>query len=431
MFSINFKGSPNPKNDKLVKIEVVFYRSGYSRVTKSLKDVTGYLKDWDDATQSFKPKDDEHQKKNKILFEMKEQYEKVAVEWEAKGVDWTPVQWKYCFSALNKSNKANETKMKSLSQMLDYLIEKFNQKERIKNGLIVKSSSNVKEYGILKRILTEFTTKKYKTALNRIYFADIDERFLTDFVQFLQQRGKKKGNNGAVSHRVRKLRAVCNYGIKLGVPGADIRIFDNFSKFMQHGKFESRAVSTDVIKKIENIDRSLLTKNQNFHIDIFLFSFYSGGISNIDLINLTKDRINDGIIEYERMKVPKDAIVPLINKAKAIIDKYEGLSYGNYVFPILTHKHQTEDQKRNRVESFSYRLNKTLETVCEIIGYPERITWYSARGSFITALIDAGCPVSLVAVQAGNSAQIIEKHYYKMTKPNEVRRVNEHTFEFN
>lgn len=431
MFTINFKGSPNPKNNKLVKIEVVFYRSGYSRVTKSLKDVTGYLKDWDDATQSFKLKDDEHQKKNKILFEIKEQYERVAVEWESKGIDWTPVQWKYCFSVLNKSNKTSETKMKSLSQMLDYLIEKFNQKERIKNGEIVKSSSNVKEYGILKRVLSEFTTKKYKMALNRIYLADIDEKFLTDFIQFLQQRGKKKGNNGAVSHRVRKLRAVCNYGIKLGVPGADIRIFDNFSKFMQHGKFESRAVSTDIIKKIENIDRSLLTKNQNFHVDIFLFSLYSGGISNIDLINLTKDRINDGIIEYERMKVPKDAIVPLISKAKAIIDKYEGLSYGNYVFPILTHKHQTEDQKRNRVESFSYRLNNTLEKVCELIGYPEKITWYSARGSFITALIDAGCPVSLVAVQSGNSAQIIEKHYYKMTKPNEVRKVNEHTFEFN
>ena len=155
MFTINFKGSPNPKNNKLVKIEVVFYRSGYSRVTKSLKDVTGYLKDWDDATQSFKLKDDEHQKKNKILFEIKEQYERVAVEWESKGIDWTPVQWKYCFSVLNKSNKTSETKMKSLSQMLDYLIEKFNQKERIKNGEIVKSSSNVKEYGILKRVLRE------------------------------------------------------------------------------------------------------------------------------------------------------------------------------------------------------------------------------------------------------------------------------------
>lgn len=425
MFTINFKGSPNPKNEKLVKLEVVFYKSGHSRVTKSLKDISGYVKDWDEKNQMFKPVDEESQQKNKILFDMKQQYEQVATEWNAQGKDWTPVQWKYCFSGINKANKPKESKMKSLSQIIDHLIEKYGKKERIKNGKIVKSNSNKKEYEILKRVLAEFTTKKYKIGLHRIFFADIDEEFLTHFVKHLQDRGKKNGNNGAVSHRMRKLRAVCNYAFKKGVPGATVGIFEDFEKHMKTTKFESKAISQDVIKKIENIDRSLFTKNQNFHIDIYLFCFYMGGISNIDLVNLTWERFNDGVLVYERMKVCKDATVPLITKAKAIIKKYEGQAYSDYVFPILTHKHQTEEQMRNRVESFSYRLNNTLKKVCEVINYPEHITWYSARGSFITALVDAGLPVSLVAKQAGNSIAMIEKHYYKITKPEELKDKNE------
>jgi len=425
MFSINYKGTRHSKNERLVKIEVVFYRSGYSRVTKTLKEITGLFKDWDERTQSFIAKNEENQKKNKFLFEMKEQYTQVANEWEAEGREWSPVEWKYCFSGIRKIKKANDSKAKSVSQMIDYLIEKFSEKERLKNGKYVTSSSNVKEYEILKRLLTDFTKKKYDLGFNKFYFADIDERFLSDFVLYLQRRGKKMGNRGGVKHRLRKLKAICNYGIKMGIPGANIEIFEPFAHQMQQPKFESKALPLDVIKKIERIDREFFTKKQNFHIDMFLFSFYAGGISNIDVTFLTESSIKDGIMEYERMKVSKEAVVPLINKAKQLIKKYSGTGYGNYIFPILTHKHQTEEQKRNRVESFSYRLNNTLLKVAEHIGYNGKITWYSARGSFITALVDAGLPASLVAVQAGNSAAIIEKHYYKITNPGNVKSMTE------
>jgi hypothetical protein len=51
--TINLKGSPNPKKPKLVKLEVFFYKSGHSRVTKSLKDIKGFIKDWDEENQTF------------------------------------------------------------------------------------------------------------------------------------------------------------------------------------------------------------------------------------------------------------------------------------------------------------------------------------------------------------------------------------------
>lgn len=425
MFTINYKGTRHPKNERLVKIEVVFYRSGYSRVTQTLKGITGFFKDWNESTQSFIIKDEEHQKKNKFLFDLKQQYLQVGDEWEAEGRDWSPIEWKYCFSGIKKIKKPIDRKAKSLSQMIDFLIEKFSEKERLKNGKYVTSSSNVKEYEILKRLLTDFTKKKYDYGLGKFFFGDIDEKFISDFVQYLQKRGKSMGNQGGVRHRLKKLKAICNYGVKMRIPGANIEVFEPFIHFMQQPKFESKALPLEVLKKIENIDRSSLTKIQNFHIDMFLFSFYAGGISNVDVTYLTWERIKDGVLKYERMKVTKEAIVPLISKANELIMKYSGTGYSDYVFPILTHKHQTEEQKRNRVESFSLRLNMTLAKVAESIGYNGKITWYSARGSFITALIDAGIPPSLVAIQAGNSAAIIEKHYYKITNPKNVKSLTE------
>ena len=53
----------------------------------------------------------------------------------------------------------------------------------------------------------------------------------------------------------------------------------------------------------------------------------------------------------------------------------------------------------------------------------ENITWYSARGSFISKMVDAGNNPYVVAEMAGNSPLTIYKHYYKNTKREEIKRL--------
>lgn len=53
MYTINIKGKSNPKDRKMVKLEMIFFKSGYARVPKVLE-VTGLLKDWDAKSQSFR-----------------------------------------------------------------------------------------------------------------------------------------------------------------------------------------------------------------------------------------------------------------------------------------------------------------------------------------------------------------------------------------
>lgn len=51
----------------------------------------------------------------------------------------------------------------------------------------------------------------------------------------------------------------------------------------------------------------------------------------------------------------------------------------------------------------------------------DKITWYSARGTFITKMDEIGFSALTIAEFAGNSVQAIQKHYFKNTKRDEIR----------
>ncbi len=425
MFTINVKGKPNPKDKKMAKLEMVIFQTGYARVSKALN-VSGLYKDWDKDTQSFKCKTNSYIDENKILFDLKTKYLKVAQQWEAENRQWSPVELSHVFDT--PKEKKEDVKVLSVLQMIDLLIDRFSKQERFKNGKVVLSTSNVKEYTILKNSLNDFTKQKYSKSLSSYFFRNITEQFLLDYTLYLHKRGADNGNKGAVCNRLKKLLAVCNHAIKLGIQGVNISVFECVKAKMKTGKFEPKTIPYEVMQSIEKLDKSRFTKTEQFHVDLFLFSFYAGGMANIDVAYLNWESIKDNTIVYERMKVTKEANVPLINKAKVIIEKYKSKSYADYVLPVFTHKHVTEKQRREKVERLSRQVNKTLEKVRKIVKYQDKITWYAARGSFITKMIDDGYHPVLVAGQAGNSPEMIYKHYYKTTNTEEIRQSMNNNF---
>ena len=85
-------------------------------------------------------------------------------------------------------------------------------------------------------------------------------------------------------------------------------------------------------------------------------------------------------------------------------------------------------KKTTRVKQISTRLSQTLTKACKMLRIKENITWYSARGSFISKMVDAGNNPYVVAEMAGNSPLTIYKHYYKNTKREEIKRQMEEMF---
>lgn len=214
MYTINIRGKMNPKDQKMVKLELIFFKTGYARVPKVLN-ITGLLKNWDAKSQCFKTGTPDATTKNKLLFDIKTKYLHVIDTWESEGRNWSPVEVSHYFDVI-KQNKP-EVKVKSVAQMIDSLILRFNEKKRIKNGQIIDSSPNARIYMQMKRSLSSFTKEKYDRAFSSYYFIDITEQFLLDYAFWIKERGIRNGNKGGLTGKLRKLRAICNYAYKEGM----------------------------------------------------------------------------------------------------------------------------------------------------------------------------------------------------------------------
>lgn len=149
--------------------------------------------------------------------------------------------------------------------------------------------------------------------------------------------------------------------------GVDVEAFACLGDDIRWPETTSKAVSGKVIEKIANVDRTLFTAKENLHLDLFLFSYYTGGMANVDVCNLTWDLIQEDCIIYERIKFPKTAKPILLQKAREILNKYKGKGYENYVFPVFTHKHTTTTKKTCRVKQLSTRLSQTLTKACKML----------------------------------------------------------------
>lgn len=414
MFSLNIKGKENPNDPQLVKLEMIFFKTGYARVPKVLA-ITGPFKDWDNDTQCFLSKSSEATEKNKRLLDLKTKYLKVAEDWEAENKPWAPVQWSHHFDV--QVQKKQEVKVISVAKALDLVIEQVSKRQRIKHGKVLSSVGTARNYKDLRTTLTQFTLQKYERAFSTYYFNEITTEFVNDYVFFIQKRAAERGNEGNLYNRLRKFYGLLYYAQKMHIPNIDLTVFEQARSKARPKPFVPKTLPADVITKIENIDRSLFSRLELFHIDLLLFSYYTGGMANIDVAYLTKDCIDkDGRLNYERIKFPKTARMKFNAKAQEIVDRYKDKCYGDYLLPIFSHKHQTEAQQRGRLKRLCEKVNKTLKKVKTLIKYKGELTWYSARGTFISMMIDHNIHPIVVAQMAGNSPNTIYKHYFKNTK---------------
>ena len=374
MFTVNIKGKRDPKNIHFVKLEMVFYKRGYARVTKVIN-ITGLYSEWSQKSQLFVGK--ESFEKNKFLQQQKLKYLKVGERWEAQGKDWIPVELSHYYD----TDPNYRNKYIPISDVIEELAIKFDNQERYKNGRVLKSLSTSRKYRYLNTSLQQFTRSKYHRDFTKYRFRDLTQKFLQDFVVWVQIKAAKNGNTGDVSGKLRKLKAVCLYAKEQGVYNVNLNAFSSFKEKLKHRITTPKGVSPEVMQQIESFDRMLLTKKEQFYLDLFLFSYYAGGMSAIDVCLLTRDQIKDDQIIYERTKYDKQARVIIIDKAAEIIERYRTEAYMNYVFPTIT-----------------------------------------ARSSYISKMIDEGFHPLQVAELAGNSPQTIYRYYYTISDKEKMKQ---------
>ncbi len=181
-----------------------------------------------------------------------------------------------------------------------------------------------------------------------------------------------------------------------------------------------------MIHQIETFDRTLLTKKERLYLDLFLFSYYAGGMSAIDVCLLTCNQIEGDMIIYDRTKYDKQARVIIIDKVAEIIERYRSEAYMNYVFPTIKRCNSTQSKLYGRVKRINEKVNQTLQKICDHCGIKSRVTWGTARSSYISKMIDEGFHPLQVAELAGNSPQTIYRHYYTISDKEKMKnKMNE------
>lgn len=416
MFTIRIKGERTPKDIEIVRLYLIFYRSGYKRITKSIC-VSGLYKDWDSSNQRFIENSGDNKSKNYLLQGIKLKYLKIAEKWECQGKEWSPIELSHYYD----EDKKYLDRFATVSCVLDRIIIYFMNRKRVKNGITISSASNAKCYKILKKSLEDFVRLKYRKKFCNYLFRDITEKFILDFGVYIQQQGAKNGNNGGLYAKLKYLRATFTFAKKYGIYGVNLYVFDPVRDKFKSRFFIPKGITSISIELIENTDRSLLSKREQFHLDLFLFSYYAGGISNIDICFLTRSCIKRDELAYERIKCNKQVRVILIDKAKDLIEKYRHAAYMNNVFPIFKKYNQSEKHKYQLVSRLSTKVNKTLYKICLHENIREKVTWSTARSCYISKLIDEGYHPLQIAEQVGNNPQTIYKYYYINTNKEQMR----------
>ena len=247
----------------------------------------------------------------------------------------------------------------------------------------------MKNYYGTKKYLLRFLESNYK--LPDIRLKQLNYKFITDFEHYLLngpelQKGKKCTNNGAMKHLERLMKMV-KLGVKL--EWLDKDPFINYK--LRFHKTERSYLTERELRLIEETD--FTGAGYEKVKDTFLFSCYTG-LSYIDVRELEKNQLVLGIdgnqwIYTKREKTSESVKLPLLPKAKEIIEKYwDSPETDTKILPVLSNQ----------------KTNKYLKEIAKACGIYKTISFHSARHTFATTVtLSNGVPIETVSKMLGHT----------------------------
>lgn len=227
-----------------------------------------------------------------------------------------------------------------------------------------------------------------------ILLADITTATIENFRLWLID--KRKINGTYLDMTLGKVKVIINRAEKLGYVRYDIKPFATTT--IQKSVTRESWISIDTIQAIRNAELHSFRLSQAR--DIFFLSFYLGGMNLADMVSIKykgKDEI-DFVRKktIHRTTVERHYVLPIIDEARAIIDKYMTnagiLNFGKFkdYRSLLDHvsKGVTALSKEINLEPFSfYTARKTFANFASELGIPDNVIDYclahsdSSRGT--------------------------------------------------
>ena len=346
---------------------------------KSLK-ISVAAKHWDFERNVPKPNNPNKDLIQKIILKTKLDYQQKILEKKANSEEFT------ASSLINEQKE--EIKAKTVEEFYLSLIEDLKQKGRIGNSYAYLNSYNT---------LRNFNKGK---KLNYT-FSHIDVPFCKKFEDWMRSKGNK---DTTLSYQFRTLRATYNKAIEAKIVAREKNPFIEYKLSHFNTKTIKRALSKNDILKLINANCNGQSKLRQLTHDLFSFSYLCGGISFVDIANLTRQNIVEDRLIYQRQKTHGNINLLLSKEASTIIAKYSTYQQeAEYLFPILHCKrHITPMQKNNRVHKICHQVNTELRKFAQELGITAEVTTYVARHSFATILKKSGVNIGIISQALGH-----------------------------
>lgn len=293
-----------------------------------------------------------------------------------------------------------------------------------------KTSSGPTLFAYMERIIARYrcngqyrTSETYASTLNsfRRFRADIDLPLdQLDGVLVASYESALKHNSlspNTVSFYLKHLRAVYNKAVDEGLV-TDRKPFRRVSTAIE--KTPKRAVSLQSIKKLKALDFSQ-NPSRMFARDMFLFSFYTRGMSFVDIAYLQKKNLKGGVLFYRRKKTNQPLTIHWEDCMQDILKQYGADTSSPYLFSIIK---QPTENPRKQYQNALFLINRHLKEIGNRLGLHQPLTMYCARHSWASIARNEGIPLSVISEGMGHDSEKTTQIYLASLKTEVIDKAN-------
>ncbi|MBD5224217.1 MAG: site-specific integrase [Bacteroidales bacterium] len=222
-----------------------------------------------------------------------------------------------------------------------------------------------------------------------------------EWEKFLIKRGDSPTT---INIRMTHLKALLNAAVNEGVVEYKIFPFNNYK--MPAKNVRDICISKGELAKLRDCDPSKFpkakcaskdsTRRLTVARDLFMLSFYCAGINLTDLMSA---KLNGDILTFVRKKTAekktgadKEVSMTIQPEAREIIDKY-----------INERGELNMGYRFKDYEQFRSFVTKSLNRIGEELGFEKRLTFYSARKTFVQFGSELGIPLYILEYAIGQT----------------------------
>ncbi len=392
MASIKVKFRPS-KNEN--REGTIYYQIIQNRVIRQLKtDYRLFMHEWDEEENSIITTNDSRQNYLQSIEER--------IDWDIKRLQ----------------SIINQLENKRVKYTADDIISTF-QKQANEQSLFNFMQGVIAQ---LQQMGKQRTSETYRCTLKSfmqfredkdLLLEDIDSDLMLMYEAYLRGRGLTKNST---SFYMRILRAVYNRAVE-----KDLTTNRNPFKHVYTGidKTIKRAIPLKAIKQIKNLDLSL-QPSLDFARDMFLFSFYTRGMSFIDMAYLKKKDLSNGILSYRRRKTGQQLFIRWEKCMQEIVNKYDN-PQSEFLLPIIK---RADKDNRLQYQSALRFVNNHLKSVVALLNIGITISMYTARHSWASIAKSKNIPISVISEGMGHDSEMTTQIYLASLDNAVVDRAN-------